>query len=82
MTSCITGALSSLCTAANLAPLFGSFTELPAVVYHTGNLTATLVTNYTNTPGSSSPMWPEQSGLSFCNVSLTYGHINLQDNVS
>lgn len=73
--------LSPLCTTAYLAPLFSGFTDLETAVYNTANLTATHVTNYTNTPGSG-PMWPEYTGLSFCNVTITYGHINLQDSVS
>ena len=73
--------LSALCTAAYLSPLFTGFTALEAVVYHDANLTATLVTNYTNTPGAG-PMWPEYTGLSFCNVTIAYNHVNLQDSVS
>lgn len=72
--------LATLCTTAYLAPLFAGFTALETVVFHQPNLTATLVSNYTNTAGGG-PMWPEYTGLSFCNVSITYGHINLQDSV-
>lgn len=73
--------LAALCTTAHLAPLFAGFTALESVVYHKANLAATLVTNYTNTPGSG-PAWPEYTGLDFCNVSITYGHLNLKDSVS
>ncbi|KAL1887670.1 hypothetical protein Sste5346_010065 [Sporothrix stenoceras] len=73
--------IAALCTTAHLAPMFAGFTALDSVVYHNANLTATLVTNYTNTPGSG-PTWPEHTGLNFCNVSITYGHINLEDSVS
>ncbi|OAA66683.1 Tannase/feruloyl esterase [Niveomyces insectorum RCEF 264] len=81
MSSYSTRNLTALCTTAFLAPLFDRFTALETVVYHTANITATLVTNYTNTPGATAPEWPEHSGLNFCNVSLTYGHVNLKDNI-
>ncbi|KAJ7252119.1 tannase and feruloyl esterase-domain-containing protein [Mycena haematopus] len=32
-------------------------------------------------PAATAPMWPTKTGLSFCNVTLSYGHINLQDSV-
>jgi len=79
--SCSTGTLASLCTPANLAMLFSSFTDLPTVVYNTDAISAILVNNYTNTPKATAPLWPATEGVSFCNVTVSYSHINLQDQV-
>ncbi|KAF8199829.1 Tannase/feruloyl esterase [Mycena galopus ATCC 62051] len=74
-------ALTSLCTATNVAKLFSLFTALPAVDYHIADISAVVVTNFTNAPSASGPMWPTKTDLSFCNVTLSYSHINLQDSI-
>ncbi|KAJ6456377.1 Tannase/feruloyl esterase [Mycena sanguinolenta] len=74
-------ALNALCTASNVAKLFSLFTALPAVEYHIADLSAVVVTNFTNTPSANGPLWPTKTGVSFCNVTLSYGHVNLQDSI-
>ncbi|KAK6214429.1 hypothetical protein LQW54_004336 [Pestalotiopsis sp. IQ-011] len=72
--------LAALCTVSNIAQLVLQFSALSTVTYHNSSITATVISNYTNTPSANGAFYPTASGA-VCNVTLSLNHINLDDNV-
>lgn len=79
-TSSNTG-LEGICTSAHINSLVAGFTALPTVAYFT-NATANIATNLTFVPNPNGPDYPFTSGLTYCNVSISFKHNNLNDVVS
>lgn len=68
--------LETLCTPSYVGGLVSAFTDLPTVEYFTSNVSAAIVSNYSAT-GSGTML--SVSDQTFCNVTLSLKHINLDD---
>lgn len=72
---------TTFCSVDKIAAVVSKFSDLVGVTYDTSSITAELNSNYTATPDANGPFFPTASG-SFCNVTFSLSHINLDDKVS
>lgn len=70
----------SFCSVDKIAAIVSNFSDVAGVTYDTSSITAELNSNYTATPDANGPFFPTASG-SFCNVTFSLSHINLDDKV-
>lgn len=70
--------LADVCTTSYVQSVLPADNFIQGLVLMAGSVTANAVTNFT-VPSSSSN--PGKSGLNFCNVTLSYSHTGLNDEV-